>query len=351
MPWLFLLAAWILALVLAAFVYAAWNRRGLRFRLRVAGSRPAEGSPVEDLPENLLAGAPGPGPIFEGDGLELEAGLDNPGFARGPAWIEGLVGGERLSFGAGVVPRGGWSRRSSLAGMRRGPVDASSWVVGSGDPLGFFGGTHECPDSEVALVLPKFKSLARRRPARELETAVAAPRAGSGGDLFGVREYRPGDSLRRIHWRSTARHGELVVREFEPPGLQSVGIYCDGTPPTREAADQVARIAASEAWDCIRKGGRAFLWSPGAEPTAHSEAHDIWALLEWLARYPQDSGADEDAPPAAEVIVVAAGPSPAVVEAAELAVARGAGLRAWIVGEGTLDLDCEVEHVGLTWPF
>jgi len=67
--------------------------------------------------------------------------------------------------------------------------------------------------------------------------------------------------------------------------------------------------------------------------------------------YPQDSGADEEAPPAAEVVVVAAGPVPAVVEAAEVAVARGAGLRAWIVGEGTLDLDCEVEHVGVTWPF
>ena len=241
-------------------------------------------------------------------------------------------------------------RRHSLDGMRRGPVDASSWVVGSGDPLGFFGGAVESPDVEVALVLPRFTSLSRRRPARELEAAVAAPRAGSGGELFGVREYRPGDSLRRIHWRSSARHGELVVREFEPPGLQSVGIYCDGAPPSREAADQVARIAASEAWDCIRKGGRAFLWAPGTEPTGHPEARDIWALLEWLARYPTDSGADEDPPRSAEVVVVAAGPAPAVVEAAGEAAERGAGVRAWVVGDGPLELDCEIERVGLTWP-
>ena len=256
----------------------------------------------------------------------------------------------RISAGTGIVPRGGWMRRHSLDGMRRGPVDASSWVVGSGDPLGFFGGAVESPDVEVALVLPRFTSLSRRRPARELEAAVAAPRAGSGGELFGVREYRPGDSLRRIHWRSSARHGELVVREFEPPGLQSVGIYCDGAPPSREAADQVARIAASEAWDCIRKGGRAFLWAPGTEPTGHPEARDIWALLEWLARYPTDSGADEDPPRSAEVVVVAAGPAPAVVEAAGEAAERGAGVRAWVVGDGPLELDCEIERVGLTWP-
>jgi uncharacterized protein (DUF58 family) len=84
--------------------------------------------------------------------------------------------------------------------------------------------------------------------ARELEASVTAPRSGSGNELFGVREYRPGDPLRRIHWRSSARHGELIVREYEPPGVQTVGILCDPDPPSREAADQVARLAASEAW-------------------------------------------------------------------------------------------------------
>ena len=50
------------------------------------------------------------------------------------------------------------------------------------------------------------------------------------------REYRPGDPLRRIHWRSSARHGELIVREFEPPGVQTLGIFCDPSPSTPEVA-------------------------------------------------------------------------------------------------------------------
>jgi hypothetical protein len=119
---------------------------------------------------------------------------------------------------------------------------------------------------------------------RELEATAAAPRAGSGNELFGIREYRPGDSLRRIHWRSSARHGELVVREYEPPGLQTLTILVDSSPATQEVADQIARIAASEAWDCIREGGRVVIGAPGLEP---SEApRDMWSQLEWLARYP-----------------------------------------------------------------
>ena len=350
-PWLFLLASWIAALALAAFAYAAWNRGGLSLHLEVRGSRPAAGSPVEDLPETVLAGAPEPGPIFEGDGIDLDVGVDNSGAARGPAWVRGSVAGVEISHGAGLVPRAGWRRAHALAGTARGPVDASSWVVGSGDPLGLIRGVRLCPDSEVALVLPRFTSLAHRRPARELEASVGAPRAGSGGELFGVREYRPGDSLRRIHWRSSARHGELVVREFEPPGLQTVAVFCDPSPPSRAAADQVARLAASEAWDCIRQGGRAFLWAPGAEPTGHLDARNLWALLEWLARYPRAAPQDEDPPPCAEVIVIAAAREPkALTEAAELAVARGARVRAWAVGDAQPALDCAVERVGTTWP-
>src|SRR5438445_13416249 len=105
-------------------------------------------------------------------------------------------------------------------------------------------------------VFRRFKALAERQNVRELEASIAAPRAGSGTEMFGAREYRPGDPLRRIHWRSSARHGELIVREFEPPGVQTVGIFCDPSPPTAEAADQIARLAASEAWDCLRAGGR-----------------------------------------------------------------------------------------------
>jgi len=46
-----------------------------------------------------------------------------------------------------------------------------------------------------------------------------------GEDDVTTREYRHGDDLRRVHWRSTARYGELMVRREEQP-WQNRGYYC-----------------------------------------------------------------------------------------------------------------------------
>ena len=55
------------------------------------------------------------------------------------------------------------------------------------------------------------------------------PRAfasGSAEDVT-VREYRRGDDLRRVHWRSSARMGELMVRREEQPWQSRATVYLD----------------------------------------------------------------------------------------------------------------------------
>jgi uncharacterized protein (DUF58 family) len=349
-PWLFLLASWIVALMVVAFAYAHWNRAGLRLHLAVQGTQPTPGSPVEELPEHLMRSAPLPAPVFEGDGLNFELGLETAGAARGPARVMGKVGRDQLSAATGLVPRAGWRHHVELHAMRRGPVGAHAWVVESSDPVGMFRGRRTSADFEVALVLPRFTSLARRPQARELEASVAAPRAGSGTELFGVREYRPGDSLRRIHWRSSARRGELVVREYEPPGVQTLGIFCDPAPPGDAVADQVARLAASEAWDCLRGGGRVMLWGPGLSPSSAGEARSLWAVLEWLARYPQLSDDATEPPLVTEAVAVTGGARPEIVDALEMVRRRGGSVRAWVVGDAELEVDAPIQHVGTDWP-
>jgi uncharacterized protein (DUF58 family) len=349
--WLFLLAYWIAALVVAAYVYARWNSRGLRADLGLGGVRPGPDSPLEAVPEQLLRTGPLPAPIFEGDQADIELRLNTTGSARGPARLSGSISGAEVRAATGLVPRSGWAQQRTLGPLGRGAIVASNWVLESSDPLGFFRFRRKGANGEIGLVLPRFASLISRPQAHELEASVPAPRSGSGMELFGVREYRPGDPLRRIHWRSSARLGELVVREYEPPGVQTVGIFCDPKPSSREVADQVARLAASEAWDCIRGGGRVVLWAPGLEPSLPGEARSLWALLEWLARYPEP-GADNagDIPSVTDAVGVAAGSDAKLIEALETVQQRGGRIRAWVVGDAELDIAAPIQRIGTEWP-
>ncbi len=349
--WLFLLGYWILALVFVAFIYTIWNLRRLRgsFGLSAVRYDPLD-SPRSELPESVLRSSPRI-VVFEGDHLRIKLGAKTLGGARGPVRVKGYIAGSELSAASGLVPRSGWVVRPTVGPLRRGPVQAMSWVLEASDPLGLFTFDVHWKDREMALVLPRFTSLTSRPQVRELEASIAAPRAGSGTEMFGVREYRPGDPLRRIHWRSSARHGELIVREFEPPGVQTLGIFCDPSPPTPEAADQIARLAASEAWDCLRAGGRVVLWAPGAEPSPPSDSRSLWALLEWLARYPNATdGLLSQAPRIDDAIAVIAAAHPDVDEALATVRHRGGNVRAWLVGKAQVTLDVPVQRAGLEWP-
>ena len=348
--WLFLLAYWIAAMVLVAYLYARWNWRGVRGRVAVKGAEAGPDSPLELLPDHLVRSGPIPTPIFEGDRVEIELGLDTTGGARGPARLTGAIGGVELGTASGLVPRGGWRELKQVGPVVRGPLDARAWTLEASDPLGLFRRRRETPDAEVAVALPRFTSLVATPRMQEVEASLSAPRSGSGTEVFGVREYRPGDPRRRIHWRSSARHGELIVREYEPPGVQTLGIFCDPDPSSNEVADQVARIAASEAWDCIRGGGRVVLAAPGREPSRPEEARSLWALLEWLARFPGPRVENGDSPAVTDAVGVFGSRSPAVAELLESVRLRGGSVRSWVVGDAEPQVEGALTRVGLAWP-
>jgi uncharacterized protein (DUF58 family) len=221
-------------------------------------------------------------------------------------------------------------------------------VVESADPLGFFRTRRDQGGGGLAVAMPLFTSLSDRLQVREIESQLTVVRAGQGTDLYGVREYRSGDSLRRIHWKTSARRGELVVREYEPPGLKVLALLLDPEPATAAVADQLARLAASEAWDCLRGGGRVHLWSPGLEPLAPWQARSIWAVLEWLARWPELPEEAAESPRVMDAIAFTDRIDGPAVEALRELQERGASTRAWLIGEG--ELEVPFTRAGLTWP-
>lgn len=297
-----------------------------------------------------MAGAAVADSAFEGDTGRLRLTLKSRGRTIGPARASGQIGGNYVAIAAGRVTRAGHSEHRMLPPLRRGPLVVSERSFETSDPVGLFRNTVRVMDAEHTLVLPRFTSLHAQPAVREFEASVVAPRAGGGTEIFGVREYRPGDPLRRIHWRSTARRGELIVREFEPPGVQNLGIFLDPNPASVDLADQIARLAASEAWDCLRAGGRVTLWAPGLEPTRPDEERNLLALLEWLARYPKPAPQDEPPPLVGDAVAVTAGGDARLQEAVEDVRAHGGAVRAWVVGEAALDSDIDAQRVGLEWP-
>jgi uncharacterized protein (DUF58 family) len=347
--WLFLLGFLIWSSAFGMLAYAAWNRRGLAAAIRLLAVDSSDTSPVSDLPENEFRDAPLPAPVFEGDRVRLEVRISAAdGRPHGPARFRAGVGGAIVEAGTGLVPAAGWSAVRELGPVLRGPLAADAARLESGDPLGFFKSRSQRPPESLALVLPRFCSLADNLRVREVESQQTVVRAGHGNDLYGVREYRAGDSLRRIHWRTSARRGQLVVREFEPPGQRVLALLLDADPGSREAADQVARLAASEAWDCLRAGGRVVAWAPGREGLGLDRSRSIWSVLDWLANWP-DLPEDSAEPPrvldAVAVTDQAAGPAVAALHGLH---DHGANVRAWLVGPGELELP--FERAGLEWP-
>lgn len=118
---------------------------------------------------------------------------------------------------------------------RRGVFEIGPLVVDFGDPFQLARGEIVVGSLQKIVVTPKVAVLPMtgRSIAADEGSARALQRRNIGGDdELMTREYRYGDPLRRVHWRATAHHGELMVREQEQRSHAQARILLD----TRRAA-------------------------------------------------------------------------------------------------------------------
>ena len=120
-----------------------------------------------------------------------------------------------------AITLGGSSERSWLIRIplsRRGHFRIEPLHIRTGDPFGFFEASATVGQGVSVVVYPRLEPLPRwRLPAASLEGSRVAPvRTLQTTPLATtVRPYAPGDSMNRIHWKSTARHNEIQVKEFD----------------------------------------------------------------------------------------------------------------------------------------
>lgn len=132
----------------------------------------------------------------------------------------------------------------------RGTLALRGIMVARRDPLGLCraGRTLALPGS--VLVLPRTYQV----PAIDLagqrhfqpEHRISASASGDGEEISGLREYRPGDALRDIHWKSFARTGTPVVKEYQPEFFTRHALLLDTIgAPDGMAFEEAVSLAAS----------------------------------------------------------------------------------------------------------
>lgn len=154
-----------------------------------------------------------------------------------------------------LLPNQATSAYLDLTFERRGRYRLGRWRVSTTAPFALSTAWRESTDEEEFVdVYPRLLNLPRswrqRLPTKVGNVSSSAHRQGHADEVFfGLREYRRGDSRRHIHWRTTARIGDLVVRQFEQQRRLDVCFlvdsYCPASAGENDAAYQNVETAIS----------------------------------------------------------------------------------------------------------
>jgi uncharacterized protein (DUF58 family) len=197
-----------------------------------------------------------------GDRLRVTYTLRNTGRLPKP-WLEvhnpttlpgGLPG---RALGLGGRQERSWLVRTPL--IRRGHFRIEPLMIRTGDPFGFFEAAAAVGQGITLVVYPRIEPLPLwRLPPANIEGAHASPERTLQTTPLAttVRPYAPGDAMNRIHWRTTARLGEIQVKEFDLEqtadawlfvDLDSATIAGEGDLSTTEVAVRAAASIADKA--------------------------------------------------------------------------------------------------------
>jgi len=240
-----------------------------------------------------------PSRVAVGDRAEARLTLSNPhpvGAGRLRVTDE-LPGGETVRFLVdGVRARQQHTVSYPLPDLRRGRHIIGPASVVAGDPFGLVAAESRSDDVAELIVRPRLAALQPlplpttwRDGANALSHSIGA----GGSDDSSVREFRQGDDLRKIHWRSTARAGTVMVRQEEQPwhgeSLVLLDTRASGYRPDargESAAFEWAVAAAASISGHLAGGGRRVTAVTAA---GHAE-HEPAAIADLMAEATASSG-------------------------------------------------------------
>ena len=247
---------------------------------------------------------------FSGDRITVDLTMRNEGWLPLP-WLE-IQESLPVNLGAPplyqrVISLGAHEHRRftyNITCRRRGYYPIGPLRMRNGEVLGFADPSQVTVESEHIIVSPRVVPLQELgMPTRSPQVALPAPSPlfEDPSRIMGVRDYRQGDSLRRIHWTATAGAGRLLVKQYQPSIARETSIIldldeADYEQRRRYTATELAIVCAAsianhiivneglpaglatEAWDPLLEERRRFSLPP------RSERVHLMSLLEVLAR-------------------------------------------------------------------
>lgn len=162
-----------------------------------------------------------------------------------------------------VEPSGTRTTTYPLRAYQRGRYEIGPLSVTAVDPFGLVRLTRSFRATEPVLVVPRVIALpdsGLRADHRGRGDGRSLSLAARGQDDVVPREYRFGDDLRRIHWRASARAGELMVRREEQPWTHQATVVVDlrqrahGGDGPDSSLELALSVAASAALHLLRRG-------------------------------------------------------------------------------------------------
>lgn len=304
---LFLLLGALLGFIALSGVMSEQVLRGVRVR--------------RQLPRGVVAGRPAR-IVYEVENAKRRL----PSFA-----LEiGEAGRAECGFVAALEPGRRMRLRVEAVFERRGVYPLPGVTLATSFPFGLFRKERDLALAGELVVWPRTD-----RPVREVRTAgvrarhrtgVAVPAPGARGEYRGLRDYRPGDDPRDVHWRSTARRAVPVVREYEREEARSFWLCLDPRAADDAAAEAAVETLATLAARAERRGQPFGVAAAGQTIPPGTGPLHLERVLDLLARARLAADAPLPRPPAppAECVLVSAAPRAAagwadVLHAAEVA--------------------------------
>lgn len=218
------------------------------------------------------------------------------------------------AFAAVIPPGETVIVRSDPVFIRRGTVPLEVVTVSTSFPFGLFRKERDLRMPGELVVWPSTLRPVRTPVlsgdrSRRMGSRTAS-RAIHRGEYRSMREYRPGDDPRDVHWKAAARSGSLVVREYEGEDAAGIWVCLDAAAAPGERAEESVEMAAALVARTLREGREVGFATQGrVHPPGRGEAQ-LEGILDTLARVDFDPALPALLPPgegARSVLVTSAG--------------------------------------------